>query len=142
MSKRSDESGPSSQFEAEAQQANPRFNPLRFPFCERVLVERRERRCFLQKLIGAVVLSAASAPVLSSAATAPVSISYSQSVRDANYPELVYWFVTPETFSPGRAAMDVKHIANGTFFTFPFLTERNGVLLLSNPKANGFVPPS
>jgi hypothetical protein len=73
---------------------------------------------------------------------AHVSVSFEQPVRDANYPELVYWFVTPETFAPGRAERDVQHIAHDTFFNFPFLTERNGVVLFDHPQPNGFVAPS
>jgi hypothetical protein len=75
-------------------------------------------------------------------APAPVSVEYEDPIRDANYPELVYWFVTPETFAEGRAAQDIHHIANDTFFNFPFLTERDGVLLLKNQQPDGFVPPS
>ena len=79
---------------------------------------------------------------LSAAAPAHVSITFEQPVRDANYPELVYWFVTPETFAPGQVARDIQHMADDTYFNFPFLTERNGVLLSKDPKPNGFVPPS
>lgn len=73
---------------------------------------------------------------------AQVSISYQEPLRDANYPELLYWFVTPETFGPGRAAQDVQHIARDTPFTFPFLTERMGALFQKNPPAPNFTPPS
>lgn len=73
---------------------------------------------------------------------AHVSMSFEQPLHDANYPELVYWFVTPETFAPGQAAKDVQHIAKDTLFTFPFLTERNGVILFTEPQPNGFVPAS
>ena len=41
-------------------------------------------------------------------------MSFEQPVRNANYPELVYWFITPETFAPGRVEQDVKHITNDT----------------------------
>lgn len=77
-----------------------------------------------------------------SGALAHVSIRFEQPVRDANYPELVYWFVTPQTFAPGQVSRDIHHIADDTYFTFPFLTERKGVLFLKNPPAPDFVPPS
>ncbi len=79
---------------------------------------------------------------LQAAAQIPVSVMYEQPIHNANYPELVYWFITPETFAPGRVAQDIHHIADATPFTFPFLTERNGVLLFKNPEPNGFLPPS
>jgi len=71
-----------------------------------------------------------------------VSTSYEQPIANANYPELVYWFVTPETFRPGRVEQDIRHIAHDTFFTFPFLTERNGTILFNYPRPNDFTPPS
>lgn len=95
------------------------------------------QRLFLA-LTGVVVIAAASAaqkPV-------PVSISYELPVRDTNSPELVYWFVTPETFAPGRVEQDVKHIAHDTYFTFSFLTQRKGVVFSKEPQPNGFVAPT
>ncbi|MGH9343369.1 MAG: hypothetical protein ACRD19_06385 [Terriglobia bacterium] len=74
--------------------------------------------------------------------SAHVSVTYQQPIQDAHYPELVYWFITPKTFGPGQAARDIRHIAKDTPFTFPFLTERMGTLLLKSPKPDGFVPPS
>ena len=72
-----------------------------------------------------------------------VSVSFEQPIRDAHYPELVYWFITPETFAPGRVSQDIHHIANDTPFTFAFLTERNGVILLKNPQpTKGYIPPT
>jgi hypothetical protein len=71
-----------------------------------------------------------------------VTTRFEKPIRNADYPELVYWFVTPETLAPGQAAKDVQHIAKDTFFTFPFLTERNGVILFTEPQPNGFVPAS
>ena len=80
---------------------------------------------------------------LQTAAQTPVSVTYEQPIHDANYPELVYWFITPETFAPGRVAQDIHHIANDTPFTFAFLTQRNGVLLLENPQpTKGYIPPT
>ena len=80
--------------------------------------------------------------VASASTPAHVSVSFEQPIGDAHYPELVYWFITPETFAPGRVAQDIHHIANDTRFTFAFLTERNGVLLLKNPQPKGYIPPS
>jgi len=93
------------------------------------------------RALGATLILAA---VLNASAATPahVSISFEQTIADSRYPELVYWFITPETFVPGRVAQDIHHIANDTPFTFAFLTERNGVLLLKNPQPNGYVPPS
>lgn len=71
-----------------------------------------------------------------------LSMTFEQPMRDAEYPELVYWFVTPATFAPGRVEQDVEHIAHDTYFTFPFLTQRKGVVFSKVPKPNGFVPPS
>jgi hypothetical protein len=88
------------------------------------------------------VLILGAAFIASAATPAHVSISFEQTIADARYPELVYWFITPETFAPGRVAQDIHHIANDTPFTFAFLTERNGVLLLKNPQPNGYIPPS
>src|SRR5580704_5895999 len=76
------------------------------------------------------------------AAQVPVTIAFEQPIHDANYPELLYWFITPETFAPGRVAEDIDHIANDTPFTFPFLTERMSVRFLKDPKPDEFVPPS
>jgi hypothetical protein len=88
------------------------------------------------------VLILAAALHASAATPAHVSVSFEQPIPDANYPELVYWFITPEAFASGRVAQDIHHIASDTPFTFAFLTERNGVLLLKNPQPNGFIPPS
>src|SRR5580704_3273262 len=91
-------------------------------------------------VVAALILAA---ELVASAATpAHVSISFEQTIADSRYPELVYWFITPDTFAPGRVAQDIHHIANDTPFTFAFLTERNGVLLLKNSQTNGYIPPS
>lgn len=60
-------------------------------------------------------------------ANAHVEVEYEDPIRNAYYPELVYWFVTPETLSDDQSAKDIQHIAHDTFFEFPFLTARNGV---------------
>lgn len=58
---------------------------------------------------------------------ARVEVQFEDPIRNAHYPELVYWFVTPETLSDDQSAKDIRHIAQDTFFDFPFLTARNGV---------------
>ncbi|WP_263367405.1 hypothetical protein [Edaphobacter bradus] len=69
-------------------------------------------------------------------------VTFEQPLHNASYPELVYWFITPETFAPGQAAHDVQHIAKDSRFTFAFLTERNGVNFSAMFPPNDFVPPS
>jgi hypothetical protein len=54
-------------------------------------------------------------------------------------PQLVYWFVTPETFAPGRAASEVRNFAKDTFFTLPNLTGRNGAILFDDGNAHALV---
>jgi hypothetical protein len=94
--------------------------------------------------IGALAALFVLAANLTKLATAqvPVKIAFEQPIHDANYPELLYWFITPETFAPGRVAEDIHHIANDTPFTFPFLTERMSVKFLKDSKPDEFVPPS
>lgn len=75
-------------------------------------------------------------------AQARVRTTFEEPIRDANYPELMYWFITPETFAPGRVEQDVQHIAKDTYFTFPFLTERNGVVIFQHPQPDGYIPPT
>lgn len=65
-----------------------------------------------------------------------VKIQYEDPVRNQHYPELVYWFVTPQTLSPQRYQQDIQHIAHDTEFDFPFLTAREGVDFLNNPTAH------
>ena len=57
-------------------------------------------------------------------------------MADRNYPELVYWFVTPKTLAPEHYAHDILHLANDAEFTFAFLTGREGVSFLNNPAAH------
>ena len=56
-----------------------------------------------------------------------VRVKYEEPLGNQRYPELVYWFFTPQTLSPERYARDIQHIAHDTEFDFPFLTPRNGV---------------
>lgn len=65
-----------------------------------------------------------------------VKIEYQNPIRNENFPELVYWFVTPQTLAPAQYEKDVQHIARDTKFTFPFLTARKGVSFLNNPAAH------
>jgi hypothetical protein len=68
-----------------------------------------------------------------------VKIEYQDPIRNQNFPELVYWFVTPQTLSPEQYEKDIQHIAHDTDFTFPFLTARNGVNFLNNVVAHAAV---
>ena len=79
---------------------------------------------------------------LGAQAQVSVPVTFEQPLRDNNYPELLYWFITPETFAPGQAARDVEHIAKDSPFTFPFLTERRGVIFSAMFPPSDFVPPS
>ena len=65
-----------------------------------------------------------------------VTIEYVSQMPDAHYPELLYWFVTPQTLPPERYKQDVQHIAHDTLFNFPFLTDRNGVNFPDSPEAH------
>ena len=65
-----------------------------------------------------------------------VTVSYEQPLANSNYPELVYWFVTPQTLAPEHYTHDILHLANDTEFTFAFLTGREGVSFLNNPAAH------
>ena len=66
----------------------------------------------------------------------PVKVQYEDPVANAHYPELVYWFVTPDTLAPARYSQDIQHIAHDTAFDFPFLTARNGVNFFTTPAAH------
>lgn len=69
-----------------------------------------------------------------------VSVDYEDPIRNAPaIPELLYWFVTPETLAPERYRRDVQHIAHDTVFDFPFLTARNGVNFFNSPVAHAAV---
>ncbi len=79
-----------------------------------------------------------------SAAQAPtkhgdVTVRYEDPIANAHYPELVYWFVTPETLAPQRYSHDIQHIVHDTVFDFPFLTARNGVNFFDNKAAHDAV---
>lgn len=67
---------------------------------------------------------------------AKLVVRYEDPIADQRYPELVYWFVTPETLAPARYTHDILHLANDTEFTFAFLTGREGVDFLNNPAAH------
>ena len=68
-----------------------------------------------------------------------VKIQYEDPIRNQHYPELLYWFTTPETLSPQRYTQDIRHISLDTAFDFPFLTAREGVDFLNNPAAHAAV---
>jgi hypothetical protein len=68
--------------------------------------------------------------------TLDVKLRYEEPIENERYPELVYWFVTPQTVAPQRYASDIHHIAADTVFDFPFLTARNGIHFLDSPEAH------
>jgi hypothetical protein len=68
-----------------------------------------------------------------------VKIQYEDPIRNQRYPELLYWFVTPQTLNPQRYTQDIEHISRDTPFDFPFLTAREGVDFLGNPAAHAAV---
>jgi hypothetical protein len=68
-----------------------------------------------------------------------VKIQYEDPIRNQHYPELLYWFVTPQTLSPQRYTQDIEHISRDTPFDFPFLTAREGVDFLNHPDAHAAV---
>jgi hypothetical protein len=91
------------------------------------------------RLLGyfAIALATAISCTAQTGSTSPkVKVQYEDPILNANYPELLYWFVTPETIVPGRYARDVEHIAHDTVFDFPFLTARNGVNFFNSPAAH------
>jgi len=47
-----------------------------------------------------------------------VKIQYEDPIRNQHYPELLYWFTTPQTLSPQRYAQDIQHISRDTAFDF------------------------
>jgi len=68
-----------------------------------------------------------------------VKVRYEDPIRNEHFPELVYWFVTPETLAPKRYTRDIQHISHDTVFDFPFLTARNGVSFLDSKAAHDAV---
>ncbi len=63
-------------------------------------------------------------------------VSYEEPFADQHYPELVYWFVTPQTLAPERYTRDIQHLADDTEFNFAFLTAREGVVFLNDSAAH------
>jgi len=57
---------------------------------------------------------------------AKVSVRFVDAMPNANYPELLYWFLTPETLRNEQYLKDVEHIERDSPFTLAFLTARNG----------------
>src|SRR5580693_7580083 len=68
-----------------------------------------------------------------------VKIQYEDPIHNQHYPELLYWFVTPETLSPQHYTKDIEHISRDTAFDFPFLTARNGVNFFDDRAAHDAV---
>ena len=89
----------------------------------------------------AVLLLAAPTSCIAQArgSASKVTLHFENPISNSNYPELLYWFVTPETLVPRRYASDVHHIAQDTKFDFPFLTARNGVSFLDSSAGHDVV---
>jgi hypothetical protein len=68
-----------------------------------------------------------------------VKVHYKEPIRNEYYPELLYWFVTPETIASRHYTGDIQHIAQDSVFDFPFLTARNGVNCFTTPAAHDAV---
>lgn len=79
----------------------------------------------LASLTGASVAGEQAAP------KQPPAIRFVSEIPDAHFPELLYWFLTPETMRNKQYLNDVEHITRDTPFTFTFLTPRNGTELYS-----------
>jgi hypothetical protein len=95
---------------------------------------------FLMVLMGTAIASTAQGPSKSpSVGSLNVKIQYEDPIRNQHYPELLYWFVTPQTLSSQRYTKDIEHISRDTAFDFPFLTAREGVDFLNNPAAHDAV---
>ena len=69
--------------------------------------------------------------------SAKVSIRFVDVMPNANYPELLYWFLTPETLRNDQYLKDVEHIARDSPFTLAFLTARNGTDDFDPPTHDG-----
>jgi len=95
----------------------------------------------MTRLPGAVLLPLFAALCLQPSAPAQISapkidVQYDQPIPNAHYPELLYWFVTPDTLNPYHYQRDIRHISEDSLFDFPFLTVRNGVQLFESPAAH------
>ncbi|MGH9589484.1 MAG: hypothetical protein ACRD25_03780, partial [Terracidiphilus sp.] len=91
------------------------------------------------KWVGAFVAATALCSAQAGQSARNIKLGYRNPIRNQNFPELVYWFVTPQTLAPAQYRRDIRHIALDTKFSFPFLTARNGVNFLNNPAAHAAV---
>ena len=89
--------------------------------------------------VWASVLAAAIGCGAQAQSGAKLNVRYESAVKNANYPDLLYWFITPDTLPAERYTKEIKHIANDTEFDFPFLTARNGVDFLNSKPAHDAV---
>jgi hypothetical protein len=55
-----------------------------------------------------------------------VSIRFVDAMPNANYPQLLYWFLTPQTLQDEQYVKDVEHLERDSPFTLAFLTPRMG----------------
>ncbi|MES2390175.1 MAG: hypothetical protein V4555_00940 [Acidobacteriota bacterium] len=86
--------------------------------------------------LAATALTFAAPLTFAQQTTIPVTVRYQQPIQNQQYPELLYWFVTPETLDPAQYTRDIQHIAHDTVFDFPFLTARGGVNFSDSPEAH------
>jgi hypothetical protein len=91
-------------------------------------------------LLIATVGSVAALPCLCQQ-TAPQNrprIRFVREIPNTNYPELLYWFLTPQSLGKEQYLKDVRHIVNDSPFTFTFLTPREGTDIF-NPRTHASI---
>jgi hypothetical protein len=79
------------------------------------------RRKFRGARLASALLAAACALCAAQARNdaTQISVEYQNPIHNQNFPELVYWFVTPQTLAPAQYKKDIQHIAHDTMFKFP-----------------------
>jgi len=82
------------------------------------------------------LMAAAAACTAQAGKNIVVQTRYENPIRNEHYPELLYWFVTPQTLAPEDYRLDVDHIMRDTVFDFPFLTAREGVDFMDSPEGH------
>jgi hypothetical protein len=102
------------------------------------LISDRQKRCF-QEMFLVLLMTGTACLAQRPHDGVKVNIQYEEPISNVRYPELLYWFVTPETLAPQHYSRDIEHIAQDTVFDFPFLTARNGVNFLDSPAAHDAV---
>jgi hypothetical protein len=69
-------------------------------------------------------------------ASVEISIRFVDAMPNANYPELLYWFLTPQTLQNEQYLKDVEHLERDSPFTLAFLTARMGTNVF-DPRTHG-----